>query len=81
MVTVILRIVLSIVIGGAGWLAIAWLLELAADDAIAPTSTLRNVLETALAAVAPVTFGVLVWLILTVVVFVVLQLHARRREI
>lgn len=80
MATVILRVVLSIVIGGAGWLAIAWLLELAAD-AIAPASALRNVLEIALAAVSPLTFGALVWLVLTVVVFVVLQLGARRQKV
>jgi hypothetical protein len=77
---VILRIVISIVIGGAGWLAIAWLLELAAD-AVAPTSALRNVLEIALAAFSPLTFGAFVWLILTAVVFVVLQLRARRRMV
>lgn len=72
----ILRIVLAVVIGGAGWLAIAWVLELAAD-ALPQTSGLRNVLEIALAAVSPLTFGVLVWLTLAVAVFLVLQFRAR----
>lgn len=76
MATVILRIVLSAVIGGAGWLAIAWVLELAAD-APPQTSALRNVLEIALAAVSPLTFGVLVWLMLAVAAFLVLQFRAR----
>lgn len=74
------RIVLSIIVGGACWLGIAWFLALATDT-IAPTSALRNFLETVLVATSPLTFGTLVWLILTVVVFLVLQFRARRRTV
>jgi hypothetical protein len=74
------RIVLSIIVGGAGWLGIAWLLALAADE-IPPTSALRNFFKIVLAATSPLTFGTLVWLVLTVVVFLVLQLRARGRKV